>query len=274
MMKLNNISDGQQMNFLKNKNILITGSSRGIGKEMALFFSAQGANVCVHYQFSEQNARDVVDEIVTKYKSKAFAIQADLQKPSEIQDMFSVLKEQWTSLDGLVINAASGNRKKLIDQTVEDWNRISGINVLSAIQCVKQALPLFHGRFGRVIFLSSEGARFGIQKYGAIGVTKAALEAVMRQLTVELKNETLAINTVSATLVKTSALDAVTKGTMDQYADFYFIDPIELASLVSFLISDLCPQSLRSQTICLDNGSTSEFAPFTKKMLEVLDSGS
>ncbi len=250
---------------LQGKNILITGSSRGIGREMALAFAKQGSNVCVHYQFSERNAFELVDQIHKEFGVGVFAVSANMNEPASIAKLFETVAQEWGHLDGLVLNAASGNRKKLLDQTQEDWNRISGINVLGPVQCVKAALPLFKNKKGRAVFLSSEGARYGIPHYGAIGVTKAALEGAVRQLTVELKETEISINCVSATLVRTAALDAVTRGTMDIFKPEYFIDPKEIADLISYLLSDLCPPSLKGQTIVLDNGTLVEFTPHFKE---------
>ncbi len=249
---------------LDRKNILITGSSRGIGQEIAKTLASHGANVCVHYQYSQKNAHDLVDLIHKEYGVKVLAIQADMNDPKSITGLFQTLKSEWNQLDGLILNAASGNRKKLLDQTQEDWDRISHINVLGPIQCVREALPLFLKYKGKIIFLSSEGARYGIRHYGAIGVTKAALEAAMRQITVELKDTRIQINALSATLVRTQALEAVTRGQMDLFREEYFIDPKDIAKMCVFLMSDLCPSSLKGQTLKLDNGTLSEFEPHAR----------
>lgn len=249
---------------LKGKNILVTGSSRGIGHEIATRIAQEGGNVCIHYQFSQRNAFDLADELHAQFHVNVFAVGANMDSPEEISELFRVLSQEWDKLDGLVLNAASGNRKSLLQQSKADWNRITGINVLGPIQCVREALPLFGTQGGRVVFLSSEGARYGIPHYGAIGVTKAALEAAMRQLVVELKEKKISLNTVSATLVRTLALDAVTRGQVDIFKPEYFIDPNEIANLILFLLSDLCPLSLHGQTLRLDNGVCSEFTPKLK----------
>jgi enoyl-[acyl-carrier protein] reductase III len=258
---------------LKGKNYLITGSSRGIGRELALAIAKEGGNVCIHYIFSQRNAFDLVDEISATCGVNVFATTANMDNPAEIKELFSTLAKEWGHLDGLLLNAASGNRKKLLEQTKEDWNRIAGINVLGPIQCVHEALPLFEQlppqRTGRVIFLSSEGARYGIPHYGAIGVTKAALEGAMRQLVVELKGKPITLNTVSATLVRTLALDAVTHGNMDLFKPENFIEPSDIAKLILFLLSDLCPRSLHGQTLKLDHGVLSEYTPSLKENIHV-----
>lgn len=251
--------------FLKGKNYLVTGSSRGIGRDLALAIAKSGGNICIHYQFSQRNAFELVDEISSITGVNVFAASANMDDPQEIKSLFNVLAQEWGSLDGLILNAASGNRKTLLEQTKEDWNRITGINVLGPIQCVHEALPLFENRSARVVFLSSEGARYGIPHYGAIGVTKAALEGAMRQLVVELKGKPISINTVSATLVRTLALDAVTRGNMDLFKPENFIDPSDISKLVLFLLSDLCPLSLHGQTLKLDNGILSEYIPTLKE---------
>ncbi|MBI4924574.1 MAG: SDR family oxidoreductase, partial [Bdellovibrio sp.] len=214
---------------LKDKNILVTGSSRGIGKVIALELAKQGANICIHYKYSEKEARELVNTIYQEHKVSVFAVQASLESTEAIQNLFNSIKSEWQTLDGIILNAATGNRKKLLEQTQGDWDQISHVNILSPIECIRESLPLFKNKTGKIVLLSSEGARFGIQHYGPIGVTKAALEAVMRQLTVELKNTNISINTVSATLVRTHALDAVTQGQMNIFRDAYFIDPLDIA---------------------------------------------
>lgn len=246
---------------VKGKNILITGSSRGIGKVLATRLAAQGANVCIHYQFSEKNAFKLADQLHQDYGVDVMAIAADMNSKESIEQLFKSIASRWSRLDGLVLNAASGNRKPLLNQEKEDWNRITGINVLGPIHCVRYGLPLFNSQGARVLMLSSEGARFGIPHYGAIGVSKAALESVVRQLSVELKTRPISINGLSATLVRTAALDAVTHGKMDIFQEKYFIEPEDLAKMATYLLSDDCPATLKGQIIRLDNGTLSEFSP-------------
>lgn len=187
-----------------NKVALITGGARGIGRATALKLAQAGSDIAVVYYNSSDEAAALVDEIKGLGR-RAVAIQANVADHQSIKDMFQQLKEQYDHVDFLISNAASGVLKPAMKMSTKHWRWCMETNALALNHLVSEGRALMPSG-SRVIALSSLGASRAIPNYAFIGASKAALEALVRSLSLELAEYGISVNTVSAGVVDTDAL--------------------------------------------------------------------
>lgn len=187
-----------------NKTALITGGARGIGKATALKLADAGCDIAIVYYNSSEEAEALVKLIQDKGR-KAIAIQANVADHQSVKDLFTQFKAHFNQLNILVSNAASGVLKPALKMTTKHWRWCMETNALALNHLVTEGLALMP-RGSRVIALSSLGAIRAIPQYAFIGASKAALESLVRSLSVELAEYGITANTVSAGVVDTDAL--------------------------------------------------------------------
>jgi NAD(P)-dependent dehydrogenase (short-subunit alcohol dehydrogenase family) len=171
---------------------LVTGASRRIGRSIALRLAAEGANVVVHYRTSAAEAESVVAEIGGLGK-EAVAIQADVSKQSQAQQMIDAAASRFGRLDILVNNAGIFFPAKFEELTEEQWDRIMGANLKSQFLCSQAVAAIMkkQGR-GRIINLSSLGGilpwpsytHYCVSKSGSIMLTRCLARALAPEILV------------------------------------------------------------------------------------------
>jgi enoyl-[acyl-carrier protein] reductase III len=183
---------------------LVTGATRGIGRATALKLAAAGCDIAAVYF----NSHDEVEEVCAAVRARgrrALAIQADVADPGSVAEAFAAFRQQFDRMDILVSNAATGVLRPALELTLKHWRRCLETNALALNLLAQQAMPLMTAG-GRIIALSSLGARQAIPHYAFIGASKAALESLVRSLAQELGPRGIRVNTVSAGVVDTDAL--------------------------------------------------------------------
>lgn len=188
----------------KDKVALITGGARGIGRATALKFAKHGTDIAIVYYNSVDEAQTLVQEIQDMGR-KAVAIQANVADAASVQEAVQAFLKHFDTLDFLISNAASGVLKPALKMTTKHWRWCLETNALALNHLVSALHPAM-SRGGRVIALSSLGAERAIPNYAFIGASKAALEALVRSLSLELAPSGITVNTVSAGVVDTDAL--------------------------------------------------------------------
>lgn len=183
---------------------LITGGARGIGKATALKLAQAGCDIAVVYYNSSDEAQNLIQEI-HRLGRKAIAIQANVADHQSVKQAFVQFREHFTRLDFLVSNAASGVLKPALKMSTKHWRWCMETNALALNHLATEARELMP-KGGRIIALSSLGAHRAIPNYAFIGASKAALEALVRSLSLELAMDGITVNTVSAGVVDTDAL--------------------------------------------------------------------
>lgn len=183
---------------------LITGGARGIGKATALKLARSGSDIALVYYNSSDEAFSLVKEIEGLGR-KAIAIQGNVADHQSVKEVFTQFKEHFSQLNFLISNAASGVLKPALKMSTKHWRWCLETNALALNHLVTEGRALMP-RGGRVIALSSLGASRAIPNYAFIGASKAALEALVRSLSLELAADGITANTVSAGVVDTDAL--------------------------------------------------------------------
>ncbi|MBL7480839.1 enoyl-[acyl-carrier-protein] reductase FabL [Legionella bononiensis] len=183
---------------------LITGGARGIGKATALKLAQAGSDIAIVYYNSSDEAQALVQEI-QHLGRKAVALQANVADHQSVKELFGQFKEHFNHLDFLISNAASGVLKPALKMSTKHWRWCMETNALALNHLVSEGRELMP-KNSRVVALSSLGASRAIPNYAFIGASKAALEALVRSLSLELAVFGITVNTVSAGVVDTDAL--------------------------------------------------------------------
>lgn len=183
---------------------LITGGARGIGKATALKLARAGADIAVVYYNSVDEAEALVQEI-QQLGRKAHCVQANVADHQSVKDLFGQFREHFTHLDFLISNAASGVLKPALKMSTKHWRWCLETNALALNHLATEARALMP-KNSRIIALSSLGASKAIPNYAFIGASKAALESLVRSLSLELAVDGITVNTISAGVVDTDAL--------------------------------------------------------------------
>ena len=189
---------------LEAKTALVTGGARGIGKAICKRLAGAGCGVCINYYNSSDEAEALAGELASS-GVRSFAIQANVSDLSSVKEMFETVRKEFDHLDILVSNAASGVLKPALEMSTKHWRWCLETNALALNHLVREARPLMKSG-SRVLAMSSLGAERAIPDYAFIGASKAALEALVRSLSLELAPSGISVNTISAGVVDTDAL--------------------------------------------------------------------
>ena len=243
---------------LTGKIALVTGASRGIGRAVALRLAQAGADVVVNYLRKERAAREVA-QAIEAYGRRARVVKADIGDEDDLARLFDEVVA-FGGLDILIANAAIGVMEPLLSVTAKHWQRTVGTNSWGFLAMVQKAVPLMRARGGgRIVALTSLGSERVIERYGLVGSSKAALEALVRYWAVELAPESILVNAVSPGIIETDAIRALSSP--EQLLEVVrrqtpvgrLATPEDVAGLVAFLCSPDA-QMIVGQTLLVDGG--------------------
>ncbi|CAM3858421.1 enoyl-[acyl-carrier-protein] reductase FabL [Mesobacillus zeae] len=185
---------------------LVTGSSRGIGRRIALRLAKEGYDIVVNYARSKKGALETAGEI-EKLGRKVLVVKANVGDVSKIKLMFEQIEEEFGRLDIFVNNAASGVLRPAMELEESHWDWTMNINSKALLFCAQEAAKLMENAGGgKIVSISSLGSIRYLENYTTVGVSKAALEALTRYLAVELAPKNISVNAVSGGAVDTEAL--------------------------------------------------------------------
>jgi NAD(P)-dependent dehydrogenase (short-subunit alcohol dehydrogenase family) len=197
---------------LDGKTALITGSSRGIGRGIALALAESGAKVAVHYFQNESAAKETLQE-VRKHGSDGYLVQADVTRPEQIVEMFRKVKAKFGQLDIFVSNArpeASTFFQPPLDITLEQWDTAFDSQAKAFLVGVREALPLMSNG-GRIFAITyAQGSRTGgLQPWVGMGSAKAALESLVRYFAVAVAKRGITVNAISPGWTEDSVMNTL-----------------------------------------------------------------
>jgi len=240
--------------------VLVTGGSRGIGRATSLRLAAERpAHIVIAYSLDHDSARSAVAEIESRGVA-ASAIVADVGQLESLESLFATIGERHGRLDVFINNAARASFRDATELTPRTWSRVMDLNARAFLVGAQQAARLMTGG-GRIVALSSLGARYFAPGYLALGAAKAAIEAMVRYLAVELAPSGINVNAVCGGLIETESVQlhpdyarlrehVVAKTPAGRVGR-----PDDLAEVVAFLCSPAA-EWIRGQTIVADGGFT------------------
>ncbi len=192
---------------LDGKVALVTGSSRGLGKGIALALAEAGADVVINYASSQDEAERVSKEIIEMGR-KSIAVKADVRSETEVAELFAIVKKEFGKLDILVNNAGTTKSQDIFETTVEDWERIIDTNLKSVFLCSKEGMNIMRTqRSGKIINISSivghRGALYGHVHYAA---TKGGIFGFTKTLARTAAPLGITVNTIAPGIIETELL--------------------------------------------------------------------
>ncbi|MGV3524955.1 MAG: enoyl-[acyl-carrier-protein] reductase FabL [Candidatus Sericytochromatia bacterium] len=245
---------------LTGQHALITGGTRGIGRAVALRLAGAGARVALSYLRNRKAAEATAAEIVALGGPPPLLLKGNLGEPDKVAALVAELRESFGSLDILISNAASGVLKPGLELSRRHLTWTMEINAYALLDLVQQAAPLMPVG-GRIIALSSAGATRAIPNYAAVGASKAALEALVRHLALELAPRGLRVNTLCAGVVDTEALthfpnrEALLSDALERTPAGRLVTPEDVADVALLLCSPLAAM-IQGQTLVVDGGNS------------------
>jgi 3-oxoacyl-[acyl-carrier protein] reductase len=195
-----------EQQLLQQQVALITGASRGLGKEIAICLASAGATVIINYHKNRVQAEAVVQQI-TAAGGKAYAFQADVSNEEEVKTLYANIRQAAGPVDILVNNAGINPVKSLQEITLADFQQSLNVNLISAFLTTQQAIPaMIKKQYGRIINISSVAAQLG----GVIGPHYAAAKAGMLGLTHSyaalLAKSGVTVNSIAPALIETDMI--------------------------------------------------------------------
>jgi enoyl-[acyl-carrier protein] reductase III len=247
------------MKSLDGKVALVTGGGRGIGRGISLALAAEGCAVAINYVRRRADAEECADAVRAQ-GGRACVLKAHVGDDAQMERLAREAADTLGDVDIFVANAASGVLAPAESLKPRAWDWALNINARSLLVGAQALLPAMRERgWGRIIAISSIGGRRVYQDYASVGVSKAALEALVRYLAVESAPHGVTVNTVSPGLVITDALDAFPqREQMIAHASANtpagrLVTPQDVGALVAWLCSDGAAM-VQGQTIELDGG--------------------
>ena len=188
---------------VKEKVVLITGSSRGIGKAIAIQLAKSGSKVVISSR-SKENC-DILTKELSDSGFHALSVPCHVGDKEQIKKLVKKTYEYFGRIDVLICNAATNPAYgKLLELNDQAFNKLMQVNVQSAIWLSKECVPLFSkSRGGSIILLSSISAITGTSNIGAYGISKAAEASIVRNLAYELGPRKIRVNAIAPGLIKT-----------------------------------------------------------------------
>ncbi len=223
--------------------VLVTGSSRGIGRSIILEYAKRGLDVVINYHKNEEKALELEKEVKEKYNVRVKVIKCDVSKEDEVESMINQIIDDFGRLDILVNNAGVSRDSMFMDISVKDFKRIVDVNLIGTYLCSKYALKeMLNNKKGNIVNISSTNA---LDTYypesAAYDASKAGVISLTHNLAVEAA-PFVRVNCICPGWVNTD----MNKNMDDEYQERLiekiklkrFAEPEEIASVVAFLASD------------------------------------
>jgi 3-oxoacyl-[acyl-carrier protein] reductase len=244
---------------LKDKVALVTGSSRGVGKSIAIAFAKEGAKVMVNYTSNEKAANEVL-EAIQKMGGQARVFKADVAKKAEAQALVQATVDAFGGLDILVNNAGFTRPAMMLKMTEEQWDAVVNIHLKGAWLCAQAAAPhMIAKNSGKIINVTSVAGMVGTVGQINYSAAKGGVISMTKSLARELARNNICANVISLGIVPTDMSEKIT--TDEKLKEIYmnrillkrFGETEELTPAFVFLASDDASY-ITGQLLAVDGG--------------------
>lgn len=242
---------------LSGKIALVTGASRGIGKETAITLASYGATVIVNYNGSKDKASEVVD-IIKENGGEALAYGCNVSDYNAVEAMMKDLIAQFGRIDILVNNAGITKDGLLMKMSEADYDAVLDINLKGTFNCIKHiSRQMLKQKGGRIINLSSVVGVYGNAGQVNYSASKAGVIGITKSVAKELGSRGISVNAVAPGFIVTEMTDAMPEEAKKQVSDRIAMKKLgstkDVAETVAFLASDKAAY-ITGQVICVDGG--------------------
>lgn len=182
---------------------IITGASRGIGREIAKTLAKKGIKIVANYNKSEKEAKELKEELQKEgYKIEIF--KADVSKKAECKDLAKYTLEKYKKIDILINNAGIDKYQLITEVSQEDWNEIINTNLYSAFCMCQEVLPnMIHNKNGCIINISSMWGIVGASTEIVYSISKAGLDGLTKSLAKEVGPSNIRVNSIAPGFIET-----------------------------------------------------------------------
>lgn len=242
---------------LKNKNAVVTGATRGIGREIAFTLAENGANVAINYRTLNEDVERLVEEL-RSYGTNIVAVKCDISNEEEVKNFIAESKEQLGSIDILINNAGITKDGLLVRMSEKDFNDVLEVNLKGTFITTKEAASIMmRQRYGKIINISSVVGVVGNAGQCNYAASKAGVIGFSKSVARELSARNITVNVVAPGFINTDmtgVLPEKVKESMLQGIPLRRIgEPKDIANAVLFLASDLA-NYITGQVINVDGG--------------------
>lgn len=243
---------------LKNKLLLVTGGTRGIGRAVSLRFAQAGAHVIANYVRDDQAAEEL-GSIASERQLAIDVCRADLTSTKGLERLKTLIDTQEQPLSGCVHGAATGVHRTFDELTARQFDWVFALNVRAYFELIKMLIPRL-AKGSAIVVLSSLGAVRAIPSYSLVGASKGALESFSRHLASELALKDIRVNILSPGSVETGAWDSMPDrekriaDTIHKTPLGRLVTPDEVALTAQFLCSD-ASSGIIGHTLVVDGGA-------------------
>lgn len=244
---------------LQNKNVIVTGGSRGIGRATVELLMSKGANVFFTYKDDIDSATSL-EELSKDYVGNAKAYKVDIINYNEVLSFASDYIQTYGTIDVLINNAGIRKDRTLLYMDKEDWDDVVHTNLTGVFNMTKAFLPyMLKNRSGRIINLSSVSGISGLSGQTNYSSTKAGIIGFTKALAKEIASFHICVNAIAPGPVETDMLNGLSQSIKSKLLANIPIKrmckPVEVAMTMNFLADDeLSPPYLTGQVITLDGG--------------------
>ena len=239
------------------KTVLITGASRGIGREIALKFASEGYNIVLNYNNSANKAMEIVQNI-EKLGAKCLPVKADVAIESEVNKMVELALKEFGRIDVLVNNAGVALSKLFQLTTTDEIARVFGVNTFGVINSSKAVVPnMVSEKSGKIINISSIWGKVGASMETIYSASKGAVIAFTMALAKELAPSGISVNCVCPGVIDTDMLLEYSDDDKNELKNQTPLSrlgtPQDVANAVYFLASDNAT-FITGQVVTVDGG--------------------
>ncbi len=244
---------------VKDKVVLVTGGSRGLGKAIVKNLSQQGAKVAFTFQKNENAANAVVDELKSEGFDKVVAIQADIQKSENSTETIDKVIDHFGRIDALVNNAGITKDSAFFNMSDENWESVINTNLNGVFYLSKAYLQkaVRSTTGGKIINMSSVSGIKGLKGQANYCASKGGLIALTKSLAVEYAKFNIQVNAIAPGYIATEMVSQMNETVQKRISKTIPLrrlgDPNDIANITTFLLSDSC-NYMTGQTIVVDGG--------------------
>ena len=243
----------------KDKSVIVTGGTKGLGKAIALSFAREGARVAVNYSSDDESALTAESEL-GDLAENSLVLKADISVEVEARKMMDQVIDQWKHVDILVNNAGIIRDKMLMFLNEEDWDRVLNVNLKGTYLCSRLVIKsMISQRSGRIINMTSPSALTGRASQTNYSASKGGIISFSKSLSKEVARLGITVNAVCPGVISTSMIETLAKKTKDDLLSMIpagkFGEPDDIAQAVLFLASEKAGY-ITGQVLTVDGGMT------------------
>lgn len=239
---------------MNKKTILITGASRGIGKQIAIDVAKLGHNVVANYNNSELDAKSLKEEL-KKENILIDIFKADVSKRNEVKELINFTIKKYSKIDVLINNAGISSFNVFTDITDTNWENVINTNLYSAFCVTQEALPfMLHKKNGCIINISSIWGIVGSSCETLYSISKAGIDAMTKSLAKELGPSNIRVNSIAPGFIDTDMNKNLSKETINEIIDEIPLNRIGTPNCISNCVKWLIEDDFTTGQIISVNG--------------------